>query len=221
MAVGKSTTARILRALLSMWPDHPKVDLVTTDGFLLPNRELESRNLMRRKGFPQSYDLRRLLRFVADVKAGRPEVQAPVYSHLTYDIVPDETQVVRGPDILILEGLNVLQTGAGRRERPPSVFVSDFFDFSVYVDATEDDIERWFLERFAKLRETVFRDESSYFHRYADLSAEEARDAASGIWAEINGANLKENIAPTRERANLILEKSGDHSVRNVKLRNF
>lgn len=221
VAVGKSTTARILRALLSRWPDHPKVDLVTTDGFLFPNRVLEARNLMRRKGFPESYDLRRLLGFLTDAKAGRPEVHAPVYSHLTYDIVPGKTQTVRGPDVLIVEGLNVLQTGAGRRDRRPSVFVSDFFDFSVYVDAEEADIERWFEERFLKLRETVFQDESSYFHRYADLSVGEAKEVASRIWAEINGVNLRENIAPTRERAHLILEKAGDHAVRGVKLRNL
>ena len=168
---------------------------------------------------PQSYDLRRLLRFLADVKAGRPEVRAPVYSHLAYDVVPGETQVVRRPDVLIVEGLNVLQTGAGRQDRPPPVFVSDSFDFSIYVDAAEQDIERWFLERFLKLRETVFQDPSSYFHRYAGLSKEESKKVASGIWAETNGVNLGENIAPTRERANLILEKSGDHSVRAVKLR--
>ena len=221
VAVGKSTTARILRTLLSRWPDHPKVDLVTTDGFLFPNRELESRDLMRRKGFPQSYNLRRLLRFLADVRAGHPEVHAPVYSHLIYDVVPDETQVVRGPDVLIVEGLNVLQTGAGRRDRPPPVFVSDFFDFSVYVDAEEDDVERWFVERFLKLRETVFKDKSSYFHRYAGLSVEEATKVAVGIWRDINGVNLRENVAPTKERAHLILEKSGDHSIREIKLRNL
>ncbi len=219
VAVGKSTTSRILRALLSRWPDHREVGLVTTDGFLLPNSELEARGLMRHKGFPQSYDLRRLIRFVADVKAGRPEVHAPVYSHLTYDIVPGESQTVRQPDILIVEGLNVLQTGDGRRGDQPPVFVSDFFDFSIYVDADEADIERWFLKRFLKLRDTVFQDEASYFHRYAHLSAREAETVAHGIWHDINGVNLRENIVPTRERANLILNKGEDHRVIEVGLR--
>ncbi len=219
VAVGKSTTARILRALLSRWPHHPKVDLVTTDGFLLPNRELEARGLMRRKGFPQSYDLRRLIRFMADVKAGTEEVYAPVYSHLTYDRMPDEKHVVRRPDILIVEGLNVLQTGNARGRSQPPVFISDFFDFSIYVDADEALIERWFLGRFLKLRDTVFQDETSYFHRYADLSEREAIEVARGIWREINGVNLRENIAPTRERAHLILKKAEDHRVTGIELR--
>ena len=219
VAVGKSTTARILRALLSRWPDHPKVGLITTDGFLLPNRELEAGGLMRRKGFPQSYDLRRLIRFMADVKAGREEVRAPVYSHLTYDRVPGEHHTVRRPDILIVEGLNVLQTGNARGRTQPPIFISDFFDFSIYVDADEALIEDWFLARFLKLRDTVFQDESSYFHRYADLSRKEAVDVARGIWREINGVNLRENIAPTRERAHLILKKSEDHRVTDVELR--
>ena len=219
VAVGKSTTARILRALLSRWPEHREVGLITTDGFLLPNEELEARGLMRRKGFPQSYDLRRLIRFVADVKAGRPEVNAPVYSHLTYDIVPGESQTVRQPDILIVEGLNVLQTGTGRRRDQLPLFVSDFFDFSIYVDADEANIERWFLRRFLKLRDTVFQDEASYFHRYARLSTEEAESVARGIWHDINGVNLRENIAPTRERAHLVLKKGEDHRVVGVELR--
>lgn len=219
VAVGKSTTARILRALLSRWPDHREVGLITTDGFLLPNKELEDRGLMRRKGFPQSYDLRRLIRFVADVKAGRPEVNAPVYSHLTYDVVPRKFQTVKQPDILIVEGLNVLQTGTGRRRDRLPVFVSDFFDFSVYVDAGESDIERWFLKRFLKLRDTVFQDEASYFHRYAHLSTQEAQTVARGIWHDINGVNLRENIVPTRERAHLVLKKGGDHRVVGVELR--
>jgi type I pantothenate kinase len=218
VAVGKSTTARILQSLLSRGPDRPEVALITTDGFLYPNRVLEQRGLMARKGFPESYDLRRLMRFMADVKAGYPEVSAPVYSHLAYDILPAETQYVRQPDLLIVEGLNVLQTQNGHKNAPP-VFVSDFFDFSIYVDADEAHIERWFSERFLTLRDTVFRDESSYFHRYAHLSAEEARRVAAGIWADINGMNLRENIAPTRERAHLILEKGEDHEVLGVKLR--
>ncbi len=219
VAVGKSTTARILRALLSRWPDHREVGLITTDGFLLPNKELEDRGLMRRKGFPQSYDLHRLIRFVADVKAGRPEVYAPVYSHLTYDVVPGKFQTVKQPDILIVEGLNVLQTGTGRRRDRLPVFVSDFFDFSVYVDADEADIERWFSKRFLKLRDTVFQDEASYFHRYAHLSTQEAQTVTRGIWHDINGVNLRENIVPTRERAHLVLKKGEDHRVVGVELR--
>lgn len=219
VAVGKSTTARILRALLSRWPDHREVGLITTDGFLLPNKELEDRGLMRRKGFPQSYDLHRLIRFVADVKAGRPEVNAPVYSHLTYDVVPGKFQTVKQPDILIVEGLNVLQTGTGRRRDRLPVFVSDFFDFSVYVDADEADIERWFSKRFLKLRDTVFQDEASYFHRYAHLSTQEAQTVTRGIWHDINGVNLRENIVPTRERAHLVLKKGEDHRVVGVELR--
>lgn len=219
VAVGKSTTARILEALLSRWPHHPEVGLVTTDGFLLPNRELEARGLMHRKGFPQSYDLRRLIRFMADVKAGRQEVRAPVYSHLTYDRVPGEHHVVRRPDILIVEGLNVLQTGNARGGHQPPIFISDFFDFSIYVDADEALIERWFLDRFLKLRDTVFQDESSYFHRYAHLSTDEAVDVARDIWRGINGVNLRENIAPTRERAHLILKKGKDHRITDIELR--
>jgi type I pantothenate kinase len=219
VAVGKSTTARILQALLARWPDTPQVDLVTTDGFLFPNRVLEERGLMDRKGFPESYDLRRLVRFLADVKSGQAEVHAPVYSHLTYDIVPDEEQVVRQPDIMILEGLTVLETGDGRAGRPPPLFVSDFFDFSIYVDAGESDIEQWYLERFLTLRETAFTDERSFFHHFAALSEDEAIEVARQIWRSINGLNLHENILPTRERAQLILEKDPDHSVRAVRLR--
>jgi type I pantothenate kinase len=219
VAVGKSTTARILQALLARWPDHPQVDLVTTDGFLFPNRMLEERGLMERKGFPESYDLRRLVRFLADVKSGQPEVRAPVYSHLTYDIVPDEEQVVRQPDIVIIEGLTVLQTADGRVGRPPQLFVSDFFDFSIYVDAVESDIEQWYLDRFLTLRETAFTDERSFFHHFAALSVDEATEVARGIWRSINGLNLHENILPTRERAHLILEKAPDHSIRTVRLR--
>ena len=215
VAVGKSTTSRILQALLARWPSHPQVDLLTTDGFLWPRRELDARGLMERKGFPESYDVRRLVRFLADLKSGAAEVCAPVYSHLTYDIVEDEVHCVRQPDIVIVEGLNVLQTGTGRAP----MFVSDFFDFSIYVDANEGDIEQWYVERFLTLRETVFRNPSSYFHRYAALAADEAADTARQLWQTINLVNLRENVLPTRERAHLILEKGRDHAVRRVKLR--
>jgi type I pantothenate kinase len=219
VAVGKSTAARLLQALLSRWPSHPQVDLVTTDGFLLPLATLQERGLVERKGFPESYDVRRLVRFMADVKAGAEEVQAPVYSHLRYDIVPGEYQIVRRPDIVIVEGLNVLQTGSGRAGRPLPMFVSDFFDFSIYVDAAEGDIEQWYVERFQTLRETVFRNTSSYFHRYAALSPEQAVETARHLWQTINLVNLRENIQPTRERAHLVLEKGRDHAVRRVRLR--
>jgi type I pantothenate kinase len=219
VAVGKSTTSRLLRTLLAHWPGHPRVELVTTDGFLLPQRELESRGLAARKGFPESYDQRRLVRFLADVKAGLPSVQAPVYSHLAYDILPGEFQTVTQPDILIVEGLNVLQTGGRRGGRPTPMFVSDFFDFSIYVDAGETDIEQWYVERFMRLRDTVFTNPSSYFHRYASLSPEDAVATAHRIWSTINLVNLRENVLPTRERAHLILEKGRDHGVRQVRLR--
>jgi type I pantothenate kinase len=219
VAVGKSTIARILQQLLSRWPESPRVDLVTTDGFLLPNAVLESRDMLHRKGFPESYDRRALVRFVADVKAGVPAVSAPVYSHVAYDIVPDREQVVRSPDVLILEGLNVLQTGPALPGHEGMAFVSDYFDFSIYVDADEADVERWYVERFLRLRETVFRDPSSYFRRYADLDHDEAMETGRGIWRDINGRNLRENIAPTRGRARLILEKGPDHAVRRVLLR--
>jgi type I pantothenate kinase len=219
VAVGKSTTARILQALLSRWPDHPRVDLVTTDGFLHPNAVLEGRGIMSRKGFPESYDLRRLVEFVADVKAGKAEVVAPVYSHVTYDVLADEVQVVRRPDILILEGLNVLQTGDVMTARKSRPVVSDFFDFSIYVDAVERDIEHWYVERFLALRGTAFRDESSFFHHFAHLSGDESVAVARDIWAQINAPNLRDNIEPTRERARLVLHKGDDHSVEWVRLR--
>ncbi len=219
VAVGKSTTSRLLKTLLSHWPSHPRVDLVTTDGFLLPQRELEARGLTARKGFPESYDQRRLVRFLADVKAGLPSVDAPVYSHLSYDIVPGEYQTVRQPDILIVEGLNVLQTGRRRAGRLSPMFVSDFFDFSIYVDADEHDIEQWYVERFSRLCETVFTNPSSYFHRYASLSPQQTLETARRIWRTINLVNLHDNVLPTRERAHLILEKGRDHAVRRVRLR--
>ncbi|AYF97525.1 type I pantothenate kinase [Protaetiibacter intestinalis] len=215
VAVGKSTIARLLRELLARWDDTPRVELVTTDGFLLPNAELERRGLMARKGFPESYDRRSLLRFVSRVKSGVAEVRAPVYSHLFYDIVPDAEIVVRRPDILIVEGLNVLQPpGPGAR-----LAVSDLFDFTIYVDARTVDIERWYVERFLRLQRGAFADPRSYFHRYASLSEEDAVARARGIWHDINGPNLEQNIAPTRARASLVLRKASDHTVSNVLIR--
>ncbi len=214
VAVGKSTTSRVLQALLSRWPAHPKVDLITTDGFLYSNAELERRQLLDRKGFPESYNLREMLAFLAAVKSGDLEVEAPVYSHESYDVVAGASNLVAQPDIVIVEGLNVLQAGAGS-----TVFVSDFFDFSVYVDADEADIKTWYIERFMTLRETVFRDPNAYFHRYARLGEAEAIETADEIWESINGPNLRQNILPTRERAHLILEKHQDHSIRRVRLR--
>jgi type I pantothenate kinase len=217
VAVGKSTTARLLQVLLARWPDHPRVDLVTTDGFLRPNRELAERGLMDRKGFPESYDVRRLLRFLEEVKRGEVEVRAPVYSHVVYDVVEGEEQVLREPDIVILEGLNVLQTGIGGGHE--SRFVSDWFDLSIYVDATEADVEQWYVERFFALRDTAFNDETSYFRHFAALSDEELEQTARSIWAAINGPNLREHILPTRSRADVILAKGPDHEVQNVRLR--
>jgi type I pantothenate kinase len=214
VAVGKSTFARILQALLARWPDHPKVDLVTTDGFLHPNRVLADRGIMNRKGFPESYDTKKLLAFLRDLKSGASEVEAPVYSHVVYDIVEGEAVTVRQPDILILEGLNVLQVGTEYTE-----FVSDYFDFSIYVDADEADIRQWYVNRFRALRATVFQDPDSFFRIYAHLSDDEATATALGIWNEINGRNLVENIAPTRERASLVLRKAADHRVDHVQLR--
>lgn len=219
VAVGKSTTARLLKELLSRWPGTPEVELVTTDGFLYPNAELERRNLLQRKGFPESYDRRALLRFVAEVKSGKAEVRAPVYSHLTYDIVPGEQIVVRQPDVLIVEGLNVLQAPRLQEDGRTGLAVSDFFDFSVYVDAHLDDIRQWYVERFLRLRETAFADPHSYFHRYAALSDEQASETAARIWREINEVNLRENVLPTRSRATLVLAKGKDHSVRRIRLR--
>jgi type I pantothenate kinase len=214
VAVGKSTFARILQALLARWPDHPKVDLVTTDGFLHPNRVLLERDIMNRKGFPESYDTKRLLRFLREVKSGLPEASAPVYSHVEYDIVDGAETVVRQPDILILEGLNVLQVGTESNE-----FVSDYFDFSIYIDADEADVKHWYIDRFMTLRQTVFQNPASFFRHYAHLSEAEAVQTAETIWDEINGRNLRENIAPTRERASLILNKGRNHRVTEVELR--
>lgn len=219
VAVGKSTTARILRAMLSRWPSSPKVDLVTTDGFLFPNAVLRDAGLMEKKGFPESYDRAALLNFLTDIKAGKPNVSAPVYSHLVYDIVPDERITVDQPDILILEGLNVLQVGTLPRDGRGIPFVSDFFDFSIYIDADEADLQRWYVERFMRLRDTAFRDPRSYFRRYAEISEEEALETALGVWRRINLANLHENIQPTRLRADLVLRKGPSHSIETVMLR--
>ncbi len=208
-----------MQALLARWPEHPHVELVTTDGFLLPNAELERRGLMARKGFPESYDRRALTRFVADVKSGRPEVSAPVYSHLVYDIVPDERLTVRRPDILIIEGLNVLQPAAPGSDGRIRTGLADYFDFSIYVDARTDDIERWYLDRFRQLRETAFTDPDSYFRRFAALSELEALEQARGFWQRINLPNLLENVLPTRRRATLVLRKGPDHSIERVWLR--
>jgi type I pantothenate kinase len=219
VSVGKSTTARLLRALLERGPGSPRVELVTTDGFLLPNRVLEERGLMGRKGFPESYDRRALLQFMADIKSGKPQLHAPVYSHLVYDVIPGEYQVVDRPDILIVEGLTMLQRDASRPGGSSRVVISDFFDFSIYVDAAEEHLETWYIARFLKLRETAFRDPNSFFRRYAELSEGEAVATARAIWREINGANLRANILPTRERAHLILRKGADHGLERVLLR--
>ena len=213
VAVGKSTTARLLQQMLAHWPAHPHVELITTDGFLYPNAELERRGIMHRKGFPESYDRRALLRFVTAIKSGRDEVTAPIYSHLVYDVVPDERVVVKSPDIVIVEGLNVLQPARVREDGRTGLTLSDFFDFSVYVDAATSDIRQWYVERFLRLRETAFRDPASYFTRYAALSPDQAVAQAEEIWDTINGPNLTQNILPTRGRADLVLRKDRDHSV--------
>lgn len=221
VAVGKSTFARVLQALLCRWPDHPSVALVTTDGFLYPNAVLQQRDLMGRKGFPESYDRRRMIQFLADLKAGHPNVDAPVYSHQAYDIVPEQSIRVSQPDILIFEGLNVLQPAVLEpgRSRTPSIIVSDFFDFSLYVDAEESVIEQWYVNRFLTLQKTVFANPKSYFHHYKDLDIERAIEVARGIWRDINLVNLRENIQPGRERAHVILHKSADHTVDEILLR--
>jgi type I pantothenate kinase len=219
VAVGKSTSARILRRLLSRWPSHPKVDLVTTDGFLMPNTVLQREGLMNRKGFPESYDLQRILRFMADIKSGERDVEAPLYSHLTYDVLPDKTQVVDQPDILIIEGINVLQTGRPPRDGRGIPNTSDFFDFSIFIDADEADLKDWYIERFFTLKNGAFQDTQSYFHRYAALTDDEAKTTATRIWSSINLLNLRENILPTRPRADLVLRKGADHKVRSVFLR--
>lgn len=219
VAVGKSTTARVLKELLGRWPSSPKVDLVTTDGFLKPNAQLLEEGIMDKKGFPESYDVPEVLRFLSAIKAGEPEVTAPSYSHFIYDVLPDQPISVHRPDILIFEGINVLQS----RDMPPEgdsiPLVSDFFDFAIYIDANEKDIERWYINRFMELRDTAFRDPGSYFHRYSQASTDEALEVANGLWSNINLVNLKENIQPTRPRADLVLRKGKDHLVERVALR--
>jgi type I pantothenate kinase len=219
VAVGKSTTSRVLQALLARWPDTPKVDLVTTDGFLFSNAVLERERLMEKKGFPESYDLPALLRFLSDVKAGRRPARAPVYSHLTYDVIPNEWVEIDRPDILIVEGLTVLQTSRPPKDGKAIPFVSDFFDFSVYIDAGEDVLLTWYVDRFLTLRGTAFADPKSYFHRYSKLSDAEAAEVATSIWSRINLVNLNDNILPTRQRADLILKKGESHRVEEVALR--
>ena len=216
VAVGKSTSARILQSRLSHWPQQRKVDLITTDGFLHPLAYLQEHNLLHKKGFPISYNTPKLIRFLADIKSGKPNVTAPIYSHLTYDIIPDQFNVIDQPDILILEGLNVLQPN---RNQANELFVSDFVDFSIYVDAEEDLLKEWYIHRFLKFRQSAFTDPNSYFKHYANLSEQEAVTTAGKIWDEINGLNLKENILPTRERADLILKKGANHEVELVTLR--
>jgi type I pantothenate kinase len=219
VAVGKSTTGRVLQALLARWPSHPSVELVPTDGFLFTNAVLEERGLMTRKGFPESYDLTRLLNFLAEVKSGRERIEAPVYSHLVYDVLPDQAIVIERPDIVIVEGLNVLQPAKLPKDGAAIPFVSDFFDFSIYIDAADGLIESWYVERFLRLRQTAFRDPASYFHRYATLSEDEAQAIGLSLWRTINLVNLTENILPTRQRADLILRKGQDHAVDTVALR--
>ena len=219
VAVGKSTTARVLKALLARWPDHPKVDLVTTDGFLLPNRELEARGLMDRKGFPESFDTARLINFLADVKSGKGQLEAPVYSHFHYDIMSGQRALIERPDILIVEGLNVLQPATLERGSVSEPFVSDFIDFSIFIDADPEVIQTWYVERFMRLRSTAFRDPAAFFHRYVTLTHDNAVTRALDIWRNINLKNLVENILPTRPRARLILRKGEDHRVSTVALR--
>lgn len=219
VAVGKSTTSRILRHLLARWPNHPKVDLVTTDGFLYPNKVLEANNLMDRKGFPESFDTDRLRQFLNNVKSGKPRAEAPVYSHIAYDILPNETITVSRPDILIVEGLNVLQPARLTADTGDTAFVSDFFDFSIFIDADTDIIQNWYVSRFLSLKETAFRQPGAYFQRYAELSREAAIETATDIWTRINLKNLVENILPTRGRADLVLHKTQDHNIDQVLLR--
>lgn len=219
VSVGKSTTARVLEALISRWKENSKVALITTDGFLYPNAILEEKGLMLKKGFPQSYDIHRLLQFVSDVKSGKPEVKAPKYSHLIYDVIPNEYEIIKQPDILIIEGLNVLQSGMDYPKSKPRVFVSDYLNFSIYVDAEEDMLEQWYVSRFMKFRNGAFTDPKSYFYSFTQLTDANAINMAKSIWREINRKNLRKNILPTRERASLILHKSEDHKVDYVRLR--
>lgn len=218
VAVGKSTTARLLKTLLERWPEHPKVELITTDGFLFPNQVLSERDLMKKKGFPESYDIRKLVQFVSDIKSGKTYVQAPTYSHLVYDITP-EIKTINAPDILIIEGLNVLQSGMDYPHAPHRVFISDFLDFSIYVDAEPQHLKRWYTERFMAFRQGAFLDPNAYFHHYTKLDEAEAAQVAEKIWEEINAVNLQRNILPTRERAGLILHKGKDHQIDTIRVR--
>ena len=219
VAVGKSTTSRVLQKLLSMTPEQPRVALLTTDGFLFPNAELEKRGILNRKGFPESYDAKKILAFLSAAKSGKEVLEAPVYSHLYYDILPDEMQVFEQPDIIIVEGINVLQVSASKKPKKRRVFVSDFFDFSIYVDASEKDLRKWYVDRFFSLQKTAFADPESFFHQYATLSEKEIVELANKVWDEINLPNLEQNILPTRFRADLILEKGEAHFVRGVRIR--
>ncbi|GAE31238.1 type I pantothenate kinase [Alkalihalobacillus hemicellulosilyticus] len=220
VSVGKSTTARLLQALIKRWPSKPSVELITTDGFLYPNAILQEKNLMKRKGFPESYDIERLIHFLYDLKSGTSCIKAPLYSHLTYDVLPDTHQTIESPDVVIIEGINVLQVNK-KNQHIPHVFVSDFFDFSIYVDADERDIQAWYIERFKLLRNTAFQKSESYFHQYRDLSDQEAEEISRGIWQSINAINLEENIRPTRHRADMILKKGAGHKVKEVRLKNL
>ncbi|MED1561178.1 pantothenate kinase [Alkalihalobacillus alcalophilus ATCC 27647 = CGMCC 1.3604] len=218
VSVGKSTTARLIQALISQWPTKPKVDLVTTDGFLLPNATLNARNLMKKKGFPESYDIERLIHFLTDLKSGSAYMEVPMYSHLTYDRLQNEVQKVEEPDVVIVEGINVLQVNK-KKSNIPEVFVSDFFDYSIYVDADEMNIKQWYIERFKLLQNTAFQDPSSYFHRYRDLSPTEAVAFATDIWNTVNKVNLEKNIKPTKYRANMILKKGPGHRVSDIQIK--
>ncbi|ATF09617.1 type I pantothenate kinase [Candidatus Enterovibrio altilux] len=218
VAVGKSTTARLLKALLERWSEHPKVARVTTDGFLHNNTVLIEKNLMKKKGFPQSYDIKKLVRFVSDIKSGKAKVEAPIYSHFIYNVT-ESTKIIEQPDILIVEGLNVLQSGMDYPHEPHRVFISDFLDFSIYVDAEPELLKTWYIERFMAFREGAFKNPSSYFHHYTKLTPDESLHKATKIWEEINGKNLVENILPTRERAGLILQKSNKHAVQTIMVR--
>ncbi|SEQ22718.1 pantothenate kinase [Devosia sp. YR412] len=219
VAVGKSTTARILQALLQRWPSSPKVDLVTTDGFLYPNKVLAERGIMERKGFPESYDRARFVQFLSDIKSGKEEMQVPVYSHLVYDVVDGGDKTIGRPDILIVEGLNILQPGELPKDGKPILFASDFLDFSIYIDADNDDLEAWFMERFFRLRETAFKDPTSFFRRFAEMSEAEAGEFGKMVWRTINLPNLLDNVLPTRGRADLVLKKGKNHLIEDVKLR--
>lgn len=219
VAAGKSTTARVLQKVLSLAPNKPQVDLITTDGFLYPNKVLESKGILNRKGFPESYDTRKLIRFLADIKSGKTEVIAPKYSHLEYDILEGESQLISSPDIVIIEGINVLQVNLKKQHRGPKIFVSDFFDFSIYVHSSEKNLLKWYVDRFISLQDTAFQKPDSYFRKFADLGMKETIETATGIWNEINKPNLLKNILPTRYRANLILEKDGDHQIKRINVR--